>query len=591
MRVHCDDQIVGTTPITITAEPKALKVLVETISPGRSIEGTGMKFYSMLNPRHARFPTRAGVVALALVLCSGMLFATSLMFSPALHARVPPRKFAAADIRLVQGYRIEAFAANLTDPTAALFDGQDLLIAESGRQITAPPRVIRVRLDGSSTVVASRGLRPPVTGLLIVRGRLYVSHRGSVSVLEENGRLRDIIRDLPSDGDYQNSSIVLGPDGRIYMGQGTVTNAGVVGLDSFSNGWLDRHMDLHDIPCQDITLLGQNYRTINPLDPARGTVMLTGAYEPFGSPSIPDQVVKGDLKCNGSILSFNPDGSDLRLVAWGLRNPLKLVFDGDGQLWATNQGAEVRGSRNIHEDPDYLVKVEKGAWYGWPDYFDGRPVTDDRFRVEGKPQSGFLWDSHPPLSHAFMTFPPRSGASGLGFSPGKSFGLDGNLFVAMLGPTPPSIGSSKNQMMGWQIARVDLLSPQVSDFASNIIPGPAYLNQQGGFDRPADILFGPDASMYVVDSGGVSIGERGLEPIPLTGAVWRIYSHDQHSLRPNGPILLSLSSQNSAPQRDSGTGDLPELFTNLAPLIGFTLGILAALVILGTLIWQWMRPH
>jgi diacylglycerol kinase (ATP) len=31
MRVHCDDQIVGTTPVTILAEPKALKVLVERL--------------------------------------------------------------------------------------------------------------------------------------------------------------------------------------------------------------------------------------------------------------------------------------------------------------------------------------------------------------------------------------------------------------------------------------------------------------------------------------------------------------------------------------------------------------------------------
>jgi diacylglycerol kinase family enzyme len=31
MHVHCDDQIVGTTPVTILAEPKALKVLVERL--------------------------------------------------------------------------------------------------------------------------------------------------------------------------------------------------------------------------------------------------------------------------------------------------------------------------------------------------------------------------------------------------------------------------------------------------------------------------------------------------------------------------------------------------------------------------------
>ncbi len=31
MKVHCDDQIVGTTPVTIVAEPKALRVLVERL--------------------------------------------------------------------------------------------------------------------------------------------------------------------------------------------------------------------------------------------------------------------------------------------------------------------------------------------------------------------------------------------------------------------------------------------------------------------------------------------------------------------------------------------------------------------------------
>ncbi len=31
MRVHCDDQIVGTTPVTIEADPKALRVIVERL--------------------------------------------------------------------------------------------------------------------------------------------------------------------------------------------------------------------------------------------------------------------------------------------------------------------------------------------------------------------------------------------------------------------------------------------------------------------------------------------------------------------------------------------------------------------------------
>jgi hypothetical protein len=31
MNVHCDDRVIGTTPVTITAQPRALKVLVDRL--------------------------------------------------------------------------------------------------------------------------------------------------------------------------------------------------------------------------------------------------------------------------------------------------------------------------------------------------------------------------------------------------------------------------------------------------------------------------------------------------------------------------------------------------------------------------------
>src|SRR5205823_3403025 len=152
---------------------------------------------------------------------------------------------------------IEVVVANLSVPTTAIFDGNDLLVAESGWVNTALPRILRIKPDWTTSVVASDGLRDPVTGLLVKDGKLYVSHRGKVSVVEADGKLRDIVTDLPSLGDHQNNNIVLGPDGKIYMGQGTVTNSGVVGVDNYIFGWLPMHPSIHDIPCKDITLVGQ----------------------------------------------------------------------------------------------------------------------------------------------------------------------------------------------------------------------------------------------------------------------------------------------------------------------------------------------
>jgi glucose/arabinose dehydrogenase len=65
-----------------------------------------------------------------------------------------------------------------------------------------------------------------------------------------------------------------------------------------------------------------------------------------------------------TISRANPDGSDLQIIATGLRNPVGLAFQPDTDLlWATvnerdNQGNEI--------PPDLVTIVEEGANYGWP---------------------------------------------------------------------------------------------------------------------------------------------------------------------------------------------------------------------------------
>src|SRR5688572_26640525 len=137
------------------------------------------------------------------------VLAASLMFAAAPGAQQPAREIDPGHIKVPDGYRIEAVVANLSVPTTAIFDGDDLLIAESGFKNTATPRVLRIKPAGAVEIVASEGLKGPVTGLALIGGTLYVSHMGKVSVVE-NGRLRDIVTDLPSLGDHHNNNIVPG---------------------------------------------------------------------------------------------------------------------------------------------------------------------------------------------------------------------------------------------------------------------------------------------------------------------------------------------------------------------------------------------
>ncbi|MEX2273844.1 MAG: PQQ-dependent sugar dehydrogenase [Vicinamibacterales bacterium] len=502
-------------------------------------------------------------------------------------AQQPARDIDVDDVRVPDGYRIEAVVANLSVPTTAIFDGADLLIAESGHKNTAKPRVLRVRPDGTVHVIASEGLLGPVTGLAVRNGQIYVSHRTKVSIVEGSA-LRDIVTNLPSEGDHQNNQIVFGPDGKIYMGQGTTTNTGVVGIDNHIFGWLERHPGLHEIPCQDIVLTGENFKTPNPLTPNDDEVT-TGAYRPFGAAGVAGEVIKGSPKCGGSIARFNPDGSGFELVASGLRNPFGLAFDGNKQLWSTFHGADVRGSRNVFNDPDYLVRVEHGAWYGWPEFFDGEPVTASRFNAIDKPKPTFLWKEHPVLTPAFATISSHAAASGLAFSPGGAFGYPGDVFIAQFGTFAPVTTGINVQPLGFRVVRLDMRTRESHDFARNQLPGPAYLNGQEGFNRPVDVVFGPDSSLYVVDWGASTINDTGLILYPGTGVVWRIYREGQQAaVRPTGPVVVTAAGV-PEDQREPEVPNIPESYRSVASTLALLIGSVIATLFL--IIYGWRRAR
>lgn len=51
-------------------------------------------------------------------------------------------------------------------------------------------------------------------------------------MLQRDGRVKDLVTGLPSYGDHFNAKLSIGPDGKLYVGVGTATNSGVVGLDN-----------------------------------------------------------------------------------------------------------------------------------------------------------------------------------------------------------------------------------------------------------------------------------------------------------------------------------------------------------------------
>jgi len=331
-------------------------------------------------------------------------------------------------VAVLPQYRINAVASGLTFPTGVTFDGENRpCVVESGYaygEKWTQPRLLRIADGGKVEVIATGGRNGPWTGVTFHDGNFYVAEGGELEGgrilrIAPDGKVTVLIANLPSFGDHHTDGPVIGPDGWLYFGQGTASNAGIVGEDNAKFGWLKRHPEFHDVPGQDIVLTGRNVATRDFVGD-RGKVK-TGAFQPFGTPSERGQIVKGQTVCSGSVLRIRPEGGTPELVAWGLRNPFGLAFLGD-ELYVTDNGYDERGSRPVWGAPDFLWKIEKGGWYGWPDFCGGVPVTDKRFKTKG----GFLIQNHPSQPpYPVASFGVHASADGFDFCRNAAFGYPG----------------------------------------------------------------------------------------------------------------------------------------------------------------------
>ena len=175
------------------------------------------------------------------------------------------RVFDPASMIVPAGYIVEVVARDLTFPTGIAFDAQGRLhVVESGYsygEVFSTPRLLRLDSpEGSPTVVATGDSSGPWTGVIFHEGNFYIADgnvraAGRVLRIAPDGIIQELVTGLPSVGDHHTNGPVISPDGWLYFGQGTATNAagtsvmlfvraraGRRGLGSrHQTWWIDRH--------------------------------------------------------------------------------------------------------------------------------------------------------------------------------------------------------------------------------------------------------------------------------------------------------------------------------------------------------------
>lgn len=415
---------------------------------------------------------------------------------------------------------MQLIAEGLDFPTSLALDGQGrIFVAESGLSFNGDSpggRILQVQADGCKRCLCE-GLRAPVNGLTFHEGALIVSEGGNpgrISRLSLRGERTTVLDGLPGLGNYHTNMAAVGPDGKLYFSQGALTNSGIVGLDAYELAWLGQLPHNHDIPGFDVVLTGFEAETPDPFNGSAGDTVKTGAFGPFGSPSQPGKRLSAQLPCTASVLRCNLDGSQLELVAWGLRNAYGLGFLPDGRLLATDQGADERGSRPIGNAPDLLYEVRQGCWYGWPDFIGGVPVTDRRFRPRNGAGASMLLANHeqlPQPQRPLLEFPVNAAAVKFDLVPAAALRWGGQLLVALFGDEKP-LTAPAGPKAGRSLVRVD-----PTDWSLHALP-------KSHFERPIDVKFHPSGRFFhLLDFGKFEMtGKKCVAARHSSGRLWKV---------------------------------------------------------------------
>ncbi|MBW3621920.1 MAG: PQQ-dependent sugar dehydrogenase [Armatimonadetes bacterium] len=483
---------------------------------------------------------------------------------PAVSAALPDahtvENTATEDVVLPEGYVIEPVVTGLTYPTGIEFgpDGS-LYLAEAGYsygQHWTHSRVLRIRPDGTVLPLA-HGFKGPIMGITLRGDQLYVSHRGTISVVDlaasgGRPRVRDIVTGLPAlpNSGHFNSRVAFDDNGKMYFAVGVITNSGVPTFEEVLFGWLPDFPWMHDAPAKDVTLTGSNYPTVDVLGPGTSKPLTGGAYLPFGTPSKEGQTIPAHSRPTGAIYRANPDGTGLEVIAWGIRSPFGFAKGPDGRIYMTNHEMDDRGGRPAANAPDSLIVVEENAWYGWPDYIAGIPITDPRFKPNfplGK-RPEFVMKNHPPVTQPLVRFTPHAADMGFDWSHSDRFGHRGEMFMVEFGTGEPITTALRSEpKVGFGVLRLNPERGTRESFLDVRNPG---METTKGPMRPIDVRFHPrDGDLYLLDFGvmtvRLSLGQVGFNPLPETGTVWRVRRRDASSggfnrlVRVDGEDLVS----------------------------------------------------
>lgn len=191
-------------------------------------------------------------------------------------------------------------------------------------------------------------------------------------------------------------------------------------------------------------------------------------------------------KERAAIHEINIDGSDERLYATGLRNPVGMAWaPGTKTLWTVVNERDELGDELV---PDYLTGVHENGFYGWPFLYNGNHKDP---RVQDQPGADSVTAIIPDVLLGSHT-----ASLGLAFNEHKMFPAKyyEGAFIAQHGSW------NRSALSGYKVIFVPFDKGRPKGAAEDFLTGfIADVNKSEVHGRPVCVAFLPDGSLLVTD--------------------------------------------------------------------------------------------